>query len=95
MSEAFRIGWFGGPAEKRVRRERPVAIDFDALDPSAYPEPLVRSARAAWTYGAYQEYCSAASFASLQSALLEQPLGPHSPAEATLTPAMAAMQPLP
>lgn len=71
MSESFRIGWFGGAAEKRVRRERPLQIDFDALDPGVYPEPLVESARAAWTYGAYQEYCSAAAFAALQTSLLE------------------------
>lgn len=69
--QPFRVGWFGGAAEKRVRRERPCDIDFTGLDPSAYPEPLVRSARAAWTYGAYQEYCSAAAFGALQSALLE------------------------
>lgn len=71
MSDAFRIGWFGGPAERRVRRERPLDIDFESLCADAYPEPLVRAARAAWTFGAYQEYCSAAAFAALQSALLE------------------------
>lgn len=46
-------------------------VDFTQLDPSAYPEPLVSAARAAWTYGAYQEYCSAAAFAALQTSLLE------------------------
>ncbi len=71
MGEPFRVGWFGGAAERRVRRERSLDVDFASLDPSAYPEPFVTAARAAWTYGAYQEYCSAAAFATLQTSLLE------------------------
>lgn len=70
-TDTFRVAWFGGPAAKRVRRERPIDIDFASLEPDAYPEPLVSAARAAWTFGAYQEYCSAAAFAALQTALLE------------------------
>ncbi|MEM9066886.1 MAG: ferritin-like domain-containing protein [Myxococcota bacterium] len=68
----FSLQWFGGSAERRFRRDRkPVEIDFALLDPADHPPEIVRAARAAWTYGAYQEYCTGAAFAAIQGALLQ------------------------
>ncbi len=72
MRTAFELDWLGGPAEALLRRRRPGADDlpWGTLDPSAYPAALVARARASWTEGAYNEYCSGAAFAELAAALL-------------------------
>jgi hypothetical protein len=73
VTQLFELELAGGPAERSYRRLRP-GIDempWDTLDASHYPPRLVDAARASWTRGAYQEYCTAAAFAELLRALLE------------------------
>ena len=72
MKSAFELDWLGGAAEALLRRRRP-GIDplpWGTLDPAGYPESLIARARASWTEGAYNEYCSGAAFAELAAALL-------------------------
>jgi hypothetical protein len=72
MKEAFDLEWFGGVAEKHFRKVRP-GIDelpWGTLDVSRYPTELVDRARISWTEAAYNEYCTAAAFADLLSAML-------------------------
>ena len=72
MKTAFELDWLGGAAEALLRRRRPGSDDlpWGTLDPAAYPETLVQRARASWTEGAFNEYCSGAAFAELAAALL-------------------------
>lgn len=72
MRTAFELDWLGGAAEALLRRRRPGIDDlpWGTLDAAAYPAPLVGRARASWTEGAYNEYCSGAAFADLAAALL-------------------------
>lgn len=72
MIAPFELEWLGGASERYFRRRRPGADDlpWESLDPAEYPPALVESARASWTEGAYNEYCSAAAFAELLGALL-------------------------
>lgn len=72
MKSAFELDWMGGAAEALLRRRRPGIDDlpWGSLDPAAYPATLVERARASWTEGAYNEYCSGAAFAELAAALL-------------------------
>jgi len=72
VKSAFELDWLGGAAEALLRRRRPGIDDlpWGTLDPAAYPAPLLARARASWTEGAYNEYCSGASFAELSAALL-------------------------
>jgi len=68
----FELDWLGGPAEALLRRRRG-GIDelpWGTLDRAAYPAPLVERARASWTEGAFNEYCSGAAFAELAALLL-------------------------
>lgn len=68
----FDLEWFGEGAEKYFRRIRP-GIDempWGSLDPTAIPPRLVERARVSWTEAAYNEYCTAAAFAQLVSAML-------------------------
>lgn len=72
MKAAFELDWLGGAAEALLRRRRS-GIDelpWGSLDRAAYPDSLVERARASWTEGAYNEYCSGAAFAELAAALL-------------------------
>jgi len=68
----FELDWLGGPAEALFRRRRPGIDDlpWGTLDRAHYPEPLLERARASWTEGAFNEYCSGAAFAELAAALL-------------------------
>lgn len=72
MRSAFELDWLGGPAEALLRRRRPGVEDmpWGTLDAARYPAALVERARASWTEGAYNEYCSGAAFAELAAALL-------------------------
>lgn len=69
----FELEWLGGTSAAHFRRVRPGIGDlpWGTLDPHAFPEPLVERARASWTTGAYQEYCTAAAFARVTEALLQ------------------------
>ena len=66
------IEWFGGVAERHFRKVRPGvdAMPWGTLEPSRYPPELVDRARVAWTEAAYNEYCTAAAFAEMLSAML-------------------------
>jgi len=72
MKRAFELEWLGGAAERRFRKRRPGVDDlpWDALDPRDHPPHLVERARAAWTESTFNEYCTAAAFAELLSAML-------------------------
>ena len=73
MMRAFERDWQGGTAERLFRRRHGNAIDalpWGSLRPEDYPAVLVDRARASWTEGAHQEYCTAAAFAELLRALL-------------------------
>lgn len=73
MKEPFDLEWFGGVAEHHFRKARPFADDmpWGTLDPSRYPAELVDKSRISWTEAAFNEYCTARSFADLLGALLE------------------------
>ncbi len=73
MSRSFELEWLGGSAEQSFRKLRPGSDDlpWGTLDPSAYPAALVDRARFSWTQGAFFEYCTAASLATLLRAMLE------------------------
>ncbi|GAC1580548.1 MAG: hypothetical protein NVS3B20_26510 [Polyangiales bacterium] len=68
----FDLEWRGGAAEKYFRRIRPGVeeMPWGTLDVSHMPLQLVERARVSWTEAAYNEYCTAAAFAQLVSALL-------------------------
>lgn len=70
--ERFDLEWMGGVAERHFRKVRPGVdeMPWGTLDPSRYPAKLVERARESWTGAAFQEYCTAAAFAELLSALL-------------------------
>jgi hypothetical protein len=68
----FDLEWFGEGAEKYFRGIRPgiEEMPWSSLDASAMPRKLVERARISWTEAAYNEYCTAAAFAQLVSAML-------------------------
>ncbi len=70
--EPFDLEWMGGVAERAFRRVRPgaEAMPWGTLDVRGYPQLLVDRARVAWTEAAFNEYCTAAAFSELLSALL-------------------------
>jgi hypothetical protein len=72
MKRAFELEWLGGAAERRFRKRRPGVDDlpWNALDPRDHPPHLVERARAAWTESTFNEYCTAATFAEVLSAML-------------------------
>ncbi|MFO0550119.1 MAG: ferritin-like domain-containing protein [Polyangiaceae bacterium] len=69
----FEVEWFGGPAERRLRRRRPGvdALPWGTLALDAYSPAAIAEARKVWTNGAFTEYASAAGFTALTTALLE------------------------
>jgi hypothetical protein len=72
LKRPFALSWQGGAAERHFRNIRP-GIDelpWGTLRPEDYPPLLVDRARVSWTEAAYNEYCTAASFADLLAALL-------------------------
>ena len=73
MKEPFDLEWLGGTAEKYFRKLRPGVDEFPwgTLKPQAYPPLLVDRARVSWTEAAFNEYCTAAAFATLLRTLLE------------------------
>lgn len=70
--EPFDLEWMGGVAERAFRKVRPdvESMPWGTLDVRGYPALLVDRARVAWTEAAYNEYCTAAAFCELLSALL-------------------------
>jgi hypothetical protein len=72
MKRAFELEWLGGAAERRFRKRRPGIDDlpWNTLDPRDHPPHLVERARAAWTESTFNEYCTAAAFAEVLSAML-------------------------
>jgi hypothetical protein len=72
MRERFDLEWLGGAAERHFRKVRPGVdeLPWGTLDPARYPAELVDRARESWTEAAYNEYCTAAAFGELLSALL-------------------------
>lgn len=70
--QPFELEWFGGFAERYMRRIRPGIDDFawGTLRPQDYPPLLVDRARVSWTEAAFNEYCTAAAMAEMVTALL-------------------------
>jgi len=70
--EEFELGWLGGAAERHFRKTRKGVDDlpWGTLRPGDYPDVLVDRARAAWTESTFNEYCTAAAFAEVLSAML-------------------------
>lgn len=68
----YELDWLGGPAGRAFRALRPGVEDFPwgTLDPSRYPPLLVDRARESWTRASWNEYCTAAAFATLLRELL-------------------------
>jgi hypothetical protein len=69
----FELSWRGGVSEARLRARRPGADDmpWGTVDLGAVAPEAALEARRIWTNGVFTEYASAASFASLSTAMLE------------------------
>lgn len=71
MTELFTLEWLGGVAEHHYRQARPDDdLQWDSLDASRYPEPLLAAAREVWTGVALSEYAAIAAFSEVVSALV-------------------------
>jgi hypothetical protein len=72
LKTPFALSWQGGAAERHFRNIRPGVdeLPWGTLRPEHFPPLLVDRARVSWTEAAYNEYCTAASFADLLAALL-------------------------
>ena len=74
MNEFFELDWFGGPVERYIRKRRPgidKAFPWGTLKPASFDPDIVDRARQSWTEGAFNEYCTGASFAVLLAAMLQ------------------------
>src|SRR5690606_1682875 len=72
MRERFDLEWLGGVSERHFRKVRPGVdeLPWGTLDAARYPAELVDRARVSWTEAAFNEYCTAAAFGEMLSALL-------------------------
>ncbi|TNE86315.1 MAG: ferritin-like domain-containing protein [Deltaproteobacteria bacterium] len=69
---AFELHWMGGVAERlhAAHRGDLDAMPWHQLDPRAFGPEDLDHARICWTQGAHQEWCAAAGFSALLTALL-------------------------
>ncbi|MCO4748326.1 MAG: hypothetical protein KC912_26260 [Proteobacteria bacterium] len=71
--ELFELELLGGAVERAYRAQRPEveAMPWGTIDPSLYPEDLVRAAQKSWTGAAFQEHRTGAACAATLQSLIE------------------------
>jgi hypothetical protein len=70
MNEPFTVEWLGGPAEHHFRKARPEGdFDWESLQASSYPKPLVEASRGVWMGLVLSEYAAINAFADVVAAL--------------------------